>query len=158
MIALVGKNIKYIRESQSLTQEQFGRLLSIQKTTLSSYECGKREVSLETLYTISELFKISIDELVKTDLLEQNFQIPDLNLEVKKANTIEETSPYHENMKSTSKIAKLTEQQISKRLIESYKALDYEDKFLLTKIAVCFQSHSKYQTNKKNIPAKPENK
>lgn len=158
MLTLVGKNIKYIRESQSLTQEQFGRLLSIQRTTLSSYELGKREASLETLCAISNLFQISIDDLVKVDLLEQNFLIPDLNLEIKKSNTTDETSPYHENVKSTSKLSRPTEQQMSRRLIESYKILDYDDKSLLTKIAVCFQSHSKYQTGKKNSPPKPENK
>lgn len=61
----LGKNIKYFREINNMTQEQLGKLLHITKVSISCYENGKRTPSLETLIELSNIFNVTLDELVK---------------------------------------------------------------------------------------------
>lgn len=61
----LGKNIKHFREKQGLTQEQLGKLLHVTKVSISCYEHGTRTPSLETLIQLSNIFYVTLDELVK---------------------------------------------------------------------------------------------
>lgn len=61
----LGKNIKYFREKQELTQEQLGKLLHVTKVSISCYENEKRTPSVETLIKLSNIFKVTLDDLVK---------------------------------------------------------------------------------------------
>ena len=61
--------LKKLRESMHLTQNQFGALLNIAQTTLSSYEKGSKTPNIDTLCNIAEKCNVSIDWLCgRTDL------------------------------------------------------------------------------------------
>ena len=56
--------IKYFRQKMGLTQAELGRLLSVQKAAISKYELGIVPPSIEILRKLSDIFHVSIDELV----------------------------------------------------------------------------------------------
>lgn len=59
------EKLKALRLKNKLTQEELGEKLYLSRTSISSYEIGKNEPNIETIIAISDLFKISIDELLK---------------------------------------------------------------------------------------------
>lgn len=56
--------IKYFRQKNGLTQAELGRLLSVQKAAISKYELGIVPPSIEILRKLSDIFHVSIDDLV----------------------------------------------------------------------------------------------
>lgn len=60
---LIAKRLKELRESMNLTQSQFGDLINVAQTTLSSYENGSKTPNIYTLYNIAKKCNISIDWL-----------------------------------------------------------------------------------------------
>lgn len=56
--------IKYFRQKMGLTQAELGRLLSVQKAAISKYELGIVPPSIEILRKLSDIFHVSIDDLV----------------------------------------------------------------------------------------------
>lgn len=56
--------IKYFRQKKGLTQAELGRLLSVQKAAISKYELGIVSPSIEILRKLSDIFHVSIDDLV----------------------------------------------------------------------------------------------
>lgn len=58
------KNLKKIRKENNLTQDDLASYLGLERQTVSSYETGKREPSLDTLVKISDLFKVPLDTLI----------------------------------------------------------------------------------------------
>lgn len=56
-----------IRKGNKLTQEQFAEKLYVSRQTVSNWENGKFYPDIETLILISNLFNISLDELLKSD-------------------------------------------------------------------------------------------
>lgn len=64
----LGKNIKYLREKNKLTQEQLAMLLHVTKVSICCYEHGTRTPCLETVVNLSEIFNVSLDDLVKGNL------------------------------------------------------------------------------------------
>ena len=64
----ISSNIRYIRNTRNLTQEQFADDLGWSKSMVGSYEEGRSEPSIEKLITLSTYSNIPIDILVKNDL------------------------------------------------------------------------------------------
>ena len=67
---ICGKNISVYRKELSLSQRGLAdRLqlagLDVEKNTIQRIECGKRFVTDIELKKFSEVFKISVDELIK---------------------------------------------------------------------------------------------
>lgn len=60
---ILAKRLKELRESMNLTQSQFGDLINVAQTTLSSYENGSKTPNIDTLYNIAEKCDISMDWL-----------------------------------------------------------------------------------------------
>ena len=60
---ILAKRLKELRESMNLTQSQFGDLINVAQTTLSSYENGSKTPNIDTLYNIAIKCNISIDWL-----------------------------------------------------------------------------------------------
>jgi len=63
MLAL-GKNIRFYRKQESMTQEQLAKLLKLDRTTIAGYESGKHEPSLSIVIAMAKIFDISVDELL----------------------------------------------------------------------------------------------
>ena len=63
-----GKNLRYLRIQQNMTQTDLGHILNVTHQTISNYENNSRIWDLDTLIKISEYFNVSIDELLKNKL------------------------------------------------------------------------------------------
>lgn len=80
-------NLIYLRKSKKLTQTEFAEQLNYSDKTISKWENGDAVPDVETLYDISKLFNISIDDLLNKNL--QDTQIStDKNNARKKTNKI----------------------------------------------------------------------
>lgn len=65
---MLAQNLKLLRKAKNMSQEEVAEILGIKRTSLSGYENGTAEPSVEGLLKISDFFKISLDQLIKSDL------------------------------------------------------------------------------------------
>jgi len=72
---MLSKNIKYLRKRHRISQQELADALNTPRTTLGDYERGKTEPSINTLILIADYFGTSIDELLKSNLSHQDFEI-----------------------------------------------------------------------------------
>lgn len=64
---MLGEKIKKYREIKNIKQSEIADLLGVSPATISKYETGNLEPSIESIKKLSELFEVSIDELLKED-------------------------------------------------------------------------------------------
>lgn len=62
-----GKEILNMRKEQALTQEEFGKIFHVTRQTVSSWENEKSYPDLQILISMSEMFDVSLDKLLKED-------------------------------------------------------------------------------------------
>ncbi len=62
------RNLKYLRDREGIKQEDMAELLKVSKPNMSKYESGATEPNLQFLIRTSELFSVTIDDLLKRDL------------------------------------------------------------------------------------------
>jgi transcriptional regulator with XRE-family HTH domain len=67
-MSVAGQNLKYLRKLRGWTQEEFAVKLGIKRSLLGAYEEERAEPRLEVLETISDMFKLTLDELLRKDL------------------------------------------------------------------------------------------
>ena len=60
-----GDNLYYLRKTNNMTQTDLANKLGVTHQTVSNYEKGNRYCDLDMLIQISELFHVSIDDLLK---------------------------------------------------------------------------------------------
>ncbi len=65
------QNMKYLRKLRGWTQEEFANKLDIKRSLLGAYEEERAEPRFEVLETMCEMFKLSMDELLRKDLNEE---------------------------------------------------------------------------------------
>jgi transcriptional regulator with XRE-family HTH domain len=63
----IGKKIHEIRQQKNITQEQLAKDLAISRQAVSKWESGKAIPDIENLMYISNLYDVSLDELIKGD-------------------------------------------------------------------------------------------
>lgn len=63
-----GQNLKYLRKLRGLTQEEFALKLQIKRSLLGAYEEERAEPRIDVLESVSDWFKISLDDLLRRDL------------------------------------------------------------------------------------------
>lgn len=63
-----GKKLKKLREESSLTQNEIAAELKISRSALTQYEKGVRKVPLSIIMKFSELFQVSVDELLDINI------------------------------------------------------------------------------------------
>lgn len=63
-----GKNLRYLRASNNMTQTDLAVKLNVSHQAVSNYERGQRSCNLDSLILLSELFDVSIDDLLKKKL------------------------------------------------------------------------------------------
>ncbi len=61
------EKIKEIRKKQNLTQEQFAERIFVSRNAVAKWESNRGYPDIQNLITISELFGISLDDLIKND-------------------------------------------------------------------------------------------
>ena len=70
--SFAGKNLKFLRKQQKLTQEEFAMKLNIKRSLLGAYEEERAEPRIDVLELVSDQFGISLDELLRKDLGEMS--------------------------------------------------------------------------------------
>lgn len=77
----IGKKLKEKRVDANLTQKELSDILHVSRQTISSWEVGRTYPDLNVLLSISELYNIPLDDLVKED----SKLVDDITLKVKKS-------------------------------------------------------------------------
>ena len=63
----IAENIKFYRKQLGLTQGQLAELLNGKKSLVSNYENGYSTPDIYTLCKLSQIFDITLDELVEVE-------------------------------------------------------------------------------------------
>ena len=69
-MAIANQNLKYLRKLRGWTQEEFAQKIGIKRSLVGAYEEERAEPNYDVLETVSDLFKVSIDDLLRKDLSE----------------------------------------------------------------------------------------
>ena len=67
-MSTAAQNLKYLRKLRGWTQEEFANKLKIKRSLLGAYEEERAEPRLEVLEIVSDMFKLSLDELLRKKL------------------------------------------------------------------------------------------
>jgi transcriptional regulator with XRE-family HTH domain len=65
---IAGQNLKYLRKLRGWTQEEFASKLGIKRSLIGAYEEERAEPRIDVLEIVSEIFKVTLDELLLHDL------------------------------------------------------------------------------------------
>ncbi|MBO4927862.1 MAG: helix-turn-helix transcriptional regulator [Clostridiales bacterium] len=71
----IGKRIKELRSSKGWNQELFAEKMYVSRQTVSSWENDKSYPDIKSLLLMSELFEMTLDDLVKGDIVEMKKEI-----------------------------------------------------------------------------------
>lgn len=63
----LAENLKNKRKENNLSQEEVAKKLNISRQSISKWETGTSYPDIENLIKLSELYNISLDELIKGD-------------------------------------------------------------------------------------------
>ena len=61
------EKIKEIRKKQNLTQEQFAEKIFVSRNAVAKWESNRGYPDIQNLISISEIFGVSLDDLIKND-------------------------------------------------------------------------------------------
>src|SRR5690625_7406367 len=67
MTMKIGEQIRMLRKNKNLSQEQLGNKLNVSRQAVYKWESDKGYPDIQKLIALSELFDISVDELIKGD-------------------------------------------------------------------------------------------
>jgi transcriptional regulator with XRE-family HTH domain len=71
-MSIAGRNLKYLRKLRGWTQEDAANKLNIKRSLIGAYEEERADPRLEVLEKLSSIFKLSLDELLTTELSEKS--------------------------------------------------------------------------------------
>lgn len=60
----IGKNLKNLRKSRKLTQDDIAKILNISRQAYCRYENDQREISLDFLCALADFYKESTDAIL----------------------------------------------------------------------------------------------
>lgn len=69
----IAKNLQYLRRREKITQEDLAEKLNVSRQSVSKWETGEAYPETEKLLALCNLFNVSLDGLMRTDLTENNF-------------------------------------------------------------------------------------
>ncbi|MFN2458160.1 MAG: XRE family transcriptional regulator [Chitinophagaceae bacterium] len=69
-MSIANKNLKYLRKLRGWTQEEFAQKLRIKRSLLGAYEEERADPRIEVLEVVADMFKLSLDELLRKDVSE----------------------------------------------------------------------------------------
>ncbi|MEZ4888698.1 MAG: helix-turn-helix transcriptional regulator [Chitinophagales bacterium] len=84
----LSNNIRYFRKKLGLNQIAFADLIGAKRNTISDYERGRSNPSIELIRKMAELFKTNLDDLIEKDM--SQFSTEKLSVEALKVNKLEE--------------------------------------------------------------------
>lgn len=68
------QNLKALRDSLNMTQEEFGKSIGLAKSTYNNYETGVREPKSDFWMAIAQKYSVSIDYLMGLENLQNEKQ------------------------------------------------------------------------------------
>ena len=74
----LGEKLKQYREDKNFTQAYIAELLNVKPATVSKYELNQLEPNIEVLKKYGEIFKITLDELLREEDI--SLKLEDLNI------------------------------------------------------------------------------
>lgn len=74
---IIGQRIKEYRKIFGFSQEDLADKIFVSRQTISNWETGKAYPDIQIIISLSILFNISLDELIKEDLEEMKMKIND---------------------------------------------------------------------------------
>ncbi len=69
-MSIANKNLKFLRKLRGWTQEEFANKLRIKRSLLGAYEEERADPRIDVLEVIADMFKLSLDDLLRKDLTE----------------------------------------------------------------------------------------
>ena len=72
---MLGNNIKYLRNKHKFSQQDLAEKLSVPRSSLSDYERGHTQVSIDNLIKLSDIFEVKIDDLLRSNLSHRDLEI-----------------------------------------------------------------------------------
>lgn len=69
-MAISNQNLKYLRKLRGWTQEEFAQKLRIKRSLLGAYEEERAEPRIDVLEVVCDIFKLTLDDLLRRDLSE----------------------------------------------------------------------------------------
>lgn len=69
-MSTANKNMKYLRKLRGWTQEEFAQKLRIKRSLLGAYEEERAEPRIDVLEIVADMFKLTLDDLLRKDLTE----------------------------------------------------------------------------------------
>ncbi len=69
-MSIAARNLKYLRKLRAWTQEEFSGKLKIKRSLLGAYEEERADPKLEVLEIAADMFKLTLDDLLRRDLSE----------------------------------------------------------------------------------------
>ena len=66
------EKLMMLRKSKNLSQEQLGNELNVARQTVSKWELGETTPEMDKLIKMSEIFEVSLDELMKDQYIDIN--------------------------------------------------------------------------------------
>ena len=74
-MSYLGSNIKYLRNRKKWSQASLAEQLDVPRSSLSDYERGHTFPGIDCLVKICEIFDVSLDDLVRTQLSHKDLEI-----------------------------------------------------------------------------------
>lgn len=71
----IGKRIRELRKASGLSQEQLAKQLDVTRQTISNWEANIAQPNLEKIIMISDLFQVSLDQLVKGEMPKSSHEV-----------------------------------------------------------------------------------
>lgn len=79
-----GENLKLIRKSKHISQEELAEKLGISRQSVSKWETGENYPSMANILCLCDIFKCKINELVKDDFIDINSLDEEIKMSVVK--------------------------------------------------------------------------
>ncbi len=70
-MAYANQNLRYLRKLRGWTQEEFANKLNIKRSLLGAYEEESAEPRIDVLEQVGDMFKLTLDDLLRKDISEQ---------------------------------------------------------------------------------------
>lgn len=67
-MAVSNQNMKYLRKLRGWTQEEFAQKLGIKRSLVGAYEEERAEPRIDVLEVVCDIFKLTLDEILRKDL------------------------------------------------------------------------------------------
>ena len=69
----VGEKIKNLREKSNITQQELAEAIGTTQQSIARYESGERKANQNVLFSLSEYFKIPIDDFFPERTISNNY-------------------------------------------------------------------------------------